>query len=132
MTDNNRLYDRQILRAAFQSLFWNIVMSRKQQTKFTLKALADAIGTNKSYVSRSFTAPPNWQIDKLADIADALDVDLVVEARDRKERGVIYTPSGVRRPDLPVGDRPKVETATPDRKKTLTERLTQIEALGEP
>jgi hypothetical protein len=134
MTDDKRLYDRQVLRSAFQSLFWNVVISRKRQAKFTLKALADALGTNKSYVSRCFAAPPNWQIDKLADMADALDVDLVIEARDRKLKGVVYTPSGVRRPDVPSSDdKPKTETVKPKIPPVAPDeqQLVRIQVVGE-
>lgn len=95
MTDELRTYHRLMLRSAFQSLFWNVLLTRKRQTKFTLKALADALGINKSYVSRSFATPPNWQLDKISDMSNALGVDLIVEARDRKT-GVIYTPNGIR------------------------------------
>src|SRR5438477_1451825 len=97
MTDEKRTFDRLSLRSEFQSLFWNVLLTRKRQTKFTFKALADALGINKSYVSRSFSSPPNWQIDRISDMADALGVDLVVEARDRKTHA-IYTASGVRTP----------------------------------
>lgn len=88
-----RAFNRQMLRSAFQSLFWHVLLSRKKEQGFTLKALADKLGINKSYVSRSFSAPPNWTIDKLSDMADAVGIDLVVEARDRVT-GKVYTPSG--------------------------------------
>lgn len=81
------------MRSEFQSLFWHVLTVRKRETKFSLKALADKLGINKSYVSRSFSAPPNWTIDKLSDMAEALQVDLVLEARDRVS-GRIYAPAG--------------------------------------
>lgn len=95
MTDQRRLYDRMMLRSAFQSLFWVVLLARKRQEKLTRKGLADKLGVHKSFVTRAFSRPPNWQIDRVADISDALNVDLIVEARDRKT-GVIYTPSGER------------------------------------
>lgn len=76
-------YRRLMLRSDFQSLFWHVILVRKRELKFTLKALADKLGINRSYVTRSFSSPPNWTVDKLSDMADALGVDLVVEARDR-------------------------------------------------
>jgi|SRR6185312_8677823 len=97
MIDQIRLYDRQMTRSAFQSLFWVIFSARKRQEKLTKKALADKLGINKSFVTRAFDEPPNWQIDTISDISDALGVDLVIEARDRAT-GVIYTPSGERLP----------------------------------
>jgi hypothetical protein len=127
MTDTKRIFERLSLRSEFQSLFWNVLLMRKQQEKFTFKALADALGNNKSYVSRSFSRPPNWQIDKISDMSDALGVDLIVEARDRKT-GVIYSANGTIRESSPVvaeteariptgGERKEEETtAAPDRK----------------
>jgi transcriptional regulator with XRE-family HTH domain len=124
MTDQNRLFRRISLRSEFQSLFWNIILMRKRQSGFTLKALADALGINKSYVSRSFSSPPNWQIDKMHDMADVLGVDLIVEARDRAT-GVVFTASGIRRPDrllvantstkIEGDDRIKGSTGAPDK-----------------
>jgi hypothetical protein len=100
MTDD-REFARISLRSEFQSLFWNIFSVRKRQTGFTFKALADALGINKSYVSRSFSSPPNWQIDKLSDMAEALGVELIVEARDKNGQ-VIYSASGIRPAAAPV------------------------------
>lgn len=89
-----RAFDRQMLRAKFQSLFWNVISARKKKGKYTLQQLADTLGVNKSAVSRGFSEPQNWTIDKLSDMADALGVELVIEARD-KAGDVIYTPMGV-------------------------------------
>ena len=86
-----------MLRSAFQSLFWSVLLARKRAEGLTRKGLADRLGIHKSFVTRSFSAPPNWQIDKVSDMAEALGVDLIVEARDRAT-GVIYTPSGIRQP----------------------------------
>lgn len=116
MTDETRLYDRLMLRSAFQSLFWVILHTRKREQKLTRKGLADKLGVDKSFVTRAFSRPPNWQIDKIADMSEALDVDLVLEARDRKT-GAVYTPTGVRVPATtstsPVrtsGDGPQTST----------------------
>src|ERR1044072_2080123 len=93
MSDLRREYDRTMLRSEYQSLFWSVLLARKHQAKFTLKALADKLGINKSYISRSFSSPPNWQIDKIADMADALGVEMMVQARDTAT-GIIFTSSG--------------------------------------
>ncbi len=89
-----RDYRRQMTRAAFQSLFWSVLLKRKQDSGLTLKGLADKLGIHKSYMTRSFSSPPNWQIDKLSDLADALEVELVVEARDQKT-GRTFTAFGI-------------------------------------
>jgi ribosome-binding protein aMBF1 (putative translation factor) len=129
MTDEKRAFDRLSLRSEFQSLFWNVLLTRKRETGFTFKTLADKLRINKSYISRSFSSPPNWQIDKLADMADALGVHLVVEARDREDPRVVYTASGTRRPD-------PVKTATAEKGEAppvpADEQRSQIFAFGEP
>ena len=84
-----------MLRSAFHSLFWGVIVDRKRNAGLKMKDLADALGVNKSFVSRSFSSPPNWRIDTLADFSDALGLDLTIEARDRVT-GRVYTPSGVR------------------------------------
>lgn len=89
----DREYRRGMTRSMFQSLFWHVLTVRKKEIGLTLNGLAERLGINKSYVSRSFSSPPNWQIDKLSDMAEALDVDLVIEARDRKT-GRIFTAHG--------------------------------------
>lgn len=121
MTDETRLYDRMMLRSALQSLFWVVLLARKREEKLTKKGLADKLGIHKSFVSRAFSRPPNWQIDKLADMSDALDVDLVIEARDRKT-GVIYTPAGERVTPITssnLSEVRKVETGTKSNTSTV-------------
>lgn len=86
-------YRRQMVRSSFQSLFWHVLIERKKEIGLTLKGLSDKLGINKSYISRSFSEPPNWQIDKISDMSDALDVDIIITARDRRT-GRIYTPHG--------------------------------------
>ena len=88
-------FRRGMLRSAFHSLFWGVIVDRKRNAGLKMQDLADTLGVNKSFVSRSFSSPPNWRIDTLADFSDALDLDLIVEARDRKT-GRIFTASGVR------------------------------------
>lgn len=84
-----RVYDRQMLRSAFLTLFASIVEKRRATKRFTLQQMADSLGIHKSAVSRWFASPPNWTIDSLADIADALEVDLIVHARDRTDGSVL-------------------------------------------
>lgn len=88
-------FRRGALRSAFHSLFWGVIVDRKRNAGLKMKDIAATLGVNKSFVSRSFSSPPNWRIDTLADFSDALDLDLIVEVRDRKT-GRIFTPSGVR------------------------------------
>src|ERR1700757_501534 len=77
-------YDRGMLRSAFVSLFWSIISHRKQQGSFALKTLSDKIGVHKSAPTRWFSGErPNWTVNTIADIANALDVDLEIRARDR-------------------------------------------------
>jgi transcriptional regulator with XRE-family HTH domain len=89
-----RAYERAVLRSAFVSLFWGIINERRKRGGFTLQGLAGAVGSSKSEVSRWFNGDPNWTVNTIANIADALDVDLKIEATDRVT-GMIYTPAGV-------------------------------------
>ena len=99
-----REYDQEMLRAAFVSLFWSIIVWKKKRGKFDLKTLAEKLGKNKSEPSRWFSGRrPNWTINTIADIASTLDVDLTIQARDRIT-GTIFMPSG------PV-EQPRVEGA---------------------
>lgn len=88
-----REYRRHMLRGEFRSMFWAIFSERKRASKFTLQAFADKLGIGKSSLSRGFNEPQNWTIDKMADMAEALGVELVVGARD-VQSGAIYTPVG--------------------------------------
>jgi transcriptional regulator with XRE-family HTH domain len=94
-TDDKQMreYRRHMLRGEFRSLFWVVFSERKRSKKFTLQAFADKLGIGKSSLSRGFNEPQNWTIDKMADMADALGVELIVEARD-VQSGAIYTPVG--------------------------------------
>lgn len=88
-----RGFSREMLRAAFQSLFWSVIVHRRKREKLTQQQIADKLGTNKSVVSRDLNAPPNWTIDKISDMAEALDLDIEVIARDR-HTGSIFTARG--------------------------------------
>lgn len=90
-----RAYDREMLRAAFVSLLWPAYERKREREGITLTALADALGIDKSAVSRWFATRPNWIIDTIADVARCLDLDLAIEARDRVTVRV-YTPAGAK------------------------------------
>jgi hypothetical protein len=88
-------YDREMLRSAFVSLFWSIISRKKQHEGFPLKTLADKIGVHKSAPSRWFSGGhPNWTVNTISDIANALDLDLEIRAHDRKT-GETYAPYGL-------------------------------------
>lgn len=93
--EERRDYKRGALRFAIVSAFWGVIQHRKTQSGFTLQQLADKVGTNKSTVSRWFSAAlPNWEIDTMADIADALEVELEIRVNDKKS-GRVYSPTGL-------------------------------------
>jgi hypothetical protein len=88
-------YDRAMLRAAFVSLFWGAITEHKRRGKYTLQMLADKLGRNKSGVSRWFSSnPPNWGVDTISDIANALDLEIDIRATDRIT-GRVFTSSGI-------------------------------------
>lgn len=93
-----RDYDRQMMRSAIVSLFWNVISDRRKRSEITLNAIAVKLKINKSAVSRWFSGDkPNWTMDTVSDLAGALDLEIVVEAIDRKA-GVVYTSNGEVRP----------------------------------
>jgi transcriptional regulator with XRE-family HTH domain len=86
-------YDRDLLRSAFEGVFWSVVEKRRA-AGMTFQDIADAAGRDKTTVSKWFNDDQkNWTIETLADIAGALDVELVIRARERKD-GTMHTPSG--------------------------------------
>src|ERR1700742_1983013 len=90
-------YDRDVLKSSVVSLFWNILSYRKRESGFTLTDLAAKIGVHKSAPSRWFgNDRPNWEENTMADIANALGVELEVYARDKKT-GVRFAPYGAMR-----------------------------------
>lgn len=89
-----RDYQREVFRSSVVSLFWNILAFRKKHSGFTQSALAERIGVHKSAPSRWFAGDkPNWEENTMSDIADALDVELEIFARDRKT-GQRFAPYG--------------------------------------
>jgi transcriptional regulator with XRE-family HTH domain len=87
-------YDRLMLRSAFVSLFWAVISERRRQGKLKLQSIADALGINKSTVSRWFSSEqPNWEVDTISDIAGALNLEVEIYARDRAT-GKIFAPTG--------------------------------------
>ena len=93
-TEFMRDYDRLRLRKGLVSLFWAVISDRRKRGRYTLKTVADALGKDKSAISRWFGLAPNWRLDTVADIASALDLDLEIQARDRVT-GWCYESAGV-------------------------------------
>ena len=92
--EERREFNRFFLRSAFVSLFRVVVAAKKKRSGgFTYQQLSDALGIDKSGVSRWFSSEPNWEIDTIADIADALELDLHIAARERST-GMVFLPSG--------------------------------------
>lgn len=81
------------LRRLFSSIFWGVVSERKKRGGYLLQSLADAVDRDKSQVSRWFSGNPNWTLDTIADVAEALDLELRIEARERST-GMLFTACG--------------------------------------
>ena len=106
-----RAYDRGMLRSAFVSLFWDVIMERKRRGSFTLQALAKILGTNKGEVSRWFNGDPNWTVNTIAGLSNALDVEIHLYAVDRIT-GVVFTPSGIQTPVMAHANQVSIEQRT--------------------
>ena len=79
-----RAYERGMLRSAFASVIWGALALRKKTEALTFKEFAKRVGASKHEVSRWFNGDPNWTINTIANIAHALDLELRIEAFDRK------------------------------------------------
>lgn len=79
-----RAYERGMLRSAFASVIWGALAVRRKTEALTYKEFAKRVGASKHEVSRWFNGDPNWTINTIANIAHALDIDLRIEAFDRK------------------------------------------------
>ena len=112
-------YDRFFYRSSLVSMFWAVIQARKKRkSAFKLKQLSDAMNVDKSVVSRWFSNSPNWTANTVADIANALNLDIRISVFDRTD-GLVYTPSGVQVPALtttvpPTIDIPSTSSASID------------------
>jgi hypothetical protein len=82
-----------MLRSAFRSLLWNVFVFRKKNEGLTITKLGKSVGVSKHEVSRWFGGDPNWTINTIGKLGDALQVSIRIEAIDRKS-GRVFTPSG--------------------------------------
>jgi transcriptional regulator with XRE-family HTH domain len=112
-----RDYDRARIKSGLFSLFWAVIADRRKHGKYTMKEFADAVGRDKSAVSRWFSDPPNYRLETAADIASALGVDLEFRARDRAT-GRMFTPSG----PLPMAVEPPSASTDSSTPRTDTPR----------
>jgi hypothetical protein len=93
--EERREFLRERLRSDFVSMFWSAIEQRKLRGEFKMQQLADALGRDKSVVSKWFSnEPSNWQLDTIADIADALDLEIAVTAKERHSH-TLHTPYGM-------------------------------------
>jgi transcriptional regulator with XRE-family HTH domain len=99
--DREREYERAMLRSAFASLFWSAVEAKRRRGGYTLQDLADALGKDKSVISRWFGHSQNWTVDTIADIAAALDLELRVEAIE-SATGAVFALEGEKKAEPPA------------------------------
>jgi len=109
-----------MFRSALVSLFWNVIAYQKAQRGFSFKKFAEQLGVDKSAPSRWFSDDrPNWTANTIADIAGALDVEIEITARDRRD-GVTFAPSGLIAPVTTEADDASY-WAQPPKSKTASE-----------
>jgi len=75
-------------------MFWACIVHRKKAGKFSFQKFAAELGVNKSLVSRWFNGDPNWSVNTIAAIANILNLELEIRAKDRNT-GIVYTPTGI-------------------------------------
>jgi hypothetical protein len=108
-----KTYNRTLLGHALVSLFKAAIRERRKRGKFALQELADAAEIDKAKISRDFAGSPNWRLSTVADVAEALGLDLEITARDRAT-GIIITPAGPRSAHGQVGVHIKTSTTKSD------------------
>jgi transcriptional regulator with XRE-family HTH domain len=96
--DEERKYRRLSLRSLFTSVLWCAFTHQKKTNGLTLTRLAEKTGRKQQQVSRWFSSNPNWTLDSIADVAEALNLELRIEAKD-KSTGMIFTPYGIKQDD---------------------------------
>lgn len=89
-----REFSQQMLRAMVQSVFVSVFNEAKRTSKLSQSGLAKRLGINRSVISRNLSDPPNWTVDKISDMAEALNVDIEIIARNRVS-GQCHTARGV-------------------------------------
>lgn len=126
-TEERRLnvYDRAMFRSGILGIFWQAIQDKKRRDRFTLQDVATKLHIGRSAVSRWFSGdPPNWQADTMVDIANALDLDLIITARSRIT-GTMYSASGSSAPESAhastSGSPSIIEHRGGDRARTLPE-----------
>ncbi len=129
--DHMRAYNRGMMRSAVVSLFWAAIADRKKRGGFTFQALAKALGRDKSAISRWFSADaqPNWSLDTIADIAEALNLDLQVTATDRVT-GAVYGSTGVRHAPMGLPAKPVVTTTVSGDRLRITKAPEYVATWG--
>lgn len=110
-----RAYDSGMLRAAFVSLFWACITDQRKRGPFTFQQLAKDLNVNKGEVSRWFNGEPNWRLSTIASIADALDLDIQVIARERST-GKVFTSSGLQSSGMGAAPETTTKAPKPDSK----------------
>ena len=90
--EEEKEYRKRSVHSMFQSLFWGALQDKHRR----IDDIADRTKYNKEHVRCLFRRDAWWSINAISDVAEALDLELNVEARDRTT-GKVYTPSGVKR-----------------------------------
>lgn len=86
--DTMREINRELLKSEMTTIFFAAIAERKK-AGFSFQALADAMGINKSTVSRWFATPPNWELNTVSDLAHALNLRLEIRAHER-DTGAVF------------------------------------------
>ena len=117
-----RAYDRAMIRAQFASLFWAAIMEKRKHGQYPLSELAKALGRNKGEASRWFSGKaPNWTVGTIAEVAQALNLEIRIEAIDRAT-GMVLTASGPKevRPAPPANQPAACPPIRPSRQLLLS------------
>jgi transcriptional regulator with XRE-family HTH domain len=115
-----------MLRSSFVGLFWSIFSERKKREGMNLSELAKRVGSTKAEMSRWFNGDPNWTLNTVANLANALDVELKIQAVERAT-GRVFTQSGLQENTTSIVQPRRMDEGAEtdsDRKRPLEDFLT--------
>lgn len=91
--EEEKKYKRLCLHSQIRSLLWGVFKTKNDRNGYTLKQLANDAGYTDITSQEYFVNNLQLTIDEIADFAEALNVELRIEAHERST-DEIFTPSG--------------------------------------
>lgn len=91
LPEEEKKYRQMSLHSMFSSLFWGVIQRNRGKKECTIDEIARKTGYSKQRIMNLFSSHPQWSCNAIFYVAEALNLELIVEARERST-GKIYTP----------------------------------------